>query len=57
MNIHQLKKQLTRHEGKRAYPYRCPAGKLSIGVGRNLEDKGLSEEEIEYIVNTFSEFL
>lgn len=36
---------LMRHEGIRLKPYRCSAGKLTIGVGRNLEDKGISSEE------------
>ena len=26
-------------------PYHCPAGKLTIGIGRNLEDKGITEKE------------
>lgn len=26
-------------------PYRCPAGKLTIGVGRNLDAKGISTLE------------
>jgi lysozyme len=41
----QLKAQLIRHEGLRLKPYNCPAGKLTIGVGRNLEDKGITEKE------------
>lgn len=36
---------LKRHEGFRAIPYKCSAGKLTIGYGRNLEATGLSEEE------------
>jgi lysozyme len=36
---------LIRHEGLRLKPYRCPAGKLTIGVGRNLDDVGISKEE------------
>jgi lysozyme len=36
---------LIRHEGLRLKPYRCTAGKLTIGVGRNLEDSGISEDE------------
>ncbi len=30
--------RLIAHEGMRLMPYRCTAGKLTIGVGRNLED-------------------
>lgn len=33
------------HEGKRLKPYRCTAGKLTIGYGRNLEDRGISQDE------------
>ena len=36
--------RLVQHEGLRLKPYRCTAGKLTIGVGRNLEDKGLIKE-------------
>jgi len=38
-------RQLRLHEGERLKPYRCTAGKLTIGVGRNLEDRGISREE------------
>ena len=38
---------LERHEGRRTHPYRDQVGKLTIGVGRNLDDRGLSDEEIE----------
>lgn len=38
-------RQLRLHEGERLRPYRCTAGKLTIGVGRNLEDRGISAEE------------
>ncbi len=37
------------HEGKRLKPYRCTAGKLTIGVGRNLDDVGISEEEAAFL--------
>lgn len=42
---HALEQQLIRHEGLSLKPYRCPAGKLTIGVGRNLEDNGISRYE------------
>ena len=41
----KLTDQLTRHEGLHLKPYHCPAGKLTIGIGRNLEDKGITEKE------------
>lgn len=40
-----LKELLIKHEGLRLKPYRCTAGKLTIGVGRNLDDKGITEAE------------
>ena len=45
MMLGKLKEQLTRNEGLRLKPYRCTAGKLTIGYGRNLDDVGISEEE------------
>jgi lysozyme len=41
----KLAAQLTMHEGLRLKPYHCPAGKLTIGIGRNLEGKGITEKE------------
>jgi lysozyme len=40
-----LREQLIRHEGLRLRPYRCSAGKWTIGVGRNLEDHGITAPE------------
>lgn len=50
MDRKRLAAQLHIDEDKRSKPYRCSAGKLSIGVGRNLEDRGLSEDEIAYLL-------
>ncbi|MGH8519859.1 MAG: glycoside hydrolase family protein [Gammaproteobacteria bacterium] len=36
---------LMRHEGVKGKPYRDTRGRLTIGVGRNLEDTGISESE------------
>ena len=36
---------LIRHEGMRLEPYQDTVGKLTIGVGRNLDDNGISREE------------
>ena len=49
MNYTRLHKRLSLDEGVRAKPYRCTAGKLTIGIGRNLDDRGLSEQEIKYL--------
>lgn len=46
-----LRDDLIRDEGVRLKPYRCPAGKLSLGVGRNLDDVGISQVEAEYLLD------
>jgi lysozyme len=43
--LERMKEQLLRHEGLRLKPYRCTAGKLTIGIGRNLDDCGISKTE------------
>lgn len=45
MNTHRLAQDLLRDEGLRLKPYRCTAGRLTIGVGRNLDDRGITEAE------------
>lgn len=62
MSDDQLKAELTRHEAKRAKPYldccgrfwrECTCiekGKLTIGVGRNLDDVGLRDDEIDHLL-------
>ena len=42
---------LKEDEGYRQHPYIDTVGKLTVGVGRNLTDKGLTEEEAEYLLN------
>ena len=43
--LEHIKEQLVRHEGLRLKPYRCTAGRLTIGIGRNLDDCGISQSE------------
>lgn len=50
MRLTDEEKRLVRHEGIELRPYRCPAGKLTIGVGRNIEDVGITEEEAIYLL-------
>lgn len=50
MNTTDLIKQLRIDEGVRKHPYLCTAKKLTIGVGRNLDDVGLSDDEIDYLL-------
>lgn len=45
----KLIQQLKRHEGVMLKVYRCPANKLTIGIGRNLQDKGLTNVEQNFI--------
>jgi lysozyme len=45
-----MTRQLRLHEGLRLKPYRCTAGKLTIGIGRNLEDRGITFEEAAYLL-------
>jgi lysozyme len=48
--VRELVKQLKRHEGLRLKPYKCTSNKTSIGVGRNLDDIGISEKEAEMLL-------
>jgi lysozyme len=45
MNAEFLKLDLIKDEGLKLKPYKCTAGKLTIGIGRNIEDVGISKEE------------
>jgi lysozyme len=51
MAINNIVDQLTRDEAKRNFPYLDTKGKTSIGVGRNLSDVGLFDDEISYLLN------
>ena len=48
--MHSIEDQLILHEGLRLKPYRCTAGKLTIGVGRNLDDKGITYDEAMFLL-------
>ena len=47
----QLRDMLIRHEGVRLKPYRDTVGKLTIGVGRNLDDVGISQDEADVMLD------
>lgn len=49
MNVDLLAAELIRDEGLRLKPYRCTAGKLTIGIGRNLDDVGITREEANFL--------
>jgi lysozyme len=46
----ELITSLTTHEGYMAKPYKDTKGKITIGVGRNLTDKGISDSEISMLL-------
>ena len=50
LNERALVRQITLHEGVRLKPYRCTAGKLTIGIGRNIEDRGITMAEAELLL-------
>ena len=48
MGLHQFIRQ---NEGLRLKPYTCTKGKLTIGYGRNLTDKGITVAEADYLLS------
>ena len=48
--IEALKAHLIAREGLRLNPYKCTQGKLTLGVGRNIEDNGITTEEAMYLL-------
>ena len=42
---------IIRDEGLELKLYKCTAGKWSIGVGRNLEDRGITREEAMFLLD------
>jgi len=51
MDRELLKSQLVRHEGVRLRPYRDSVGKLTIGIGRNLDDIGITRDEADLMLD------
>ena len=51
MDMKKIKELIISHEGLKFKPYRCTAGKLTIGVGRNIEDVGISKDEAMFMLN------
>lgn len=47
----ELREMIKRHEGFRLELYKCSAGKLTIGYGRNLTDVGITEGEAEQLLS------
>ena len=51
MNNNEIKDMLIKHEGLVCNLYKCSEDKLTIGVGRNLEANGISEDEAHYLLD------
>lgn len=51
MKMNKLQRLLIKQEGKMNYPYEDTTGHISIGVGRNLTDRGLSDSEVLMLLN------
>lgn len=49
MDYVTFQRELERDEGRKAFPYVDTVGKLTIGIGRNLTDRGLAGHEIDYL--------
>tara|TARA_R110000824_G_scaffold322611_1_gene509572 strand:+ start:765 stop:1181 length:417 start_codon:yes stop_codon:yes gene_type:complete len=50
INLDRLKKQLVIDEGLELKPYHCSADKLTIGVGRNIQEVGITKDEALYLL-------
>ena len=48
-NITELLDQIVEHEGLELMPYEDSLGIETIGIGRNLKDRGISEEELGHM--------
>ena len=46
-----VKTLLQLHEGLRLKPYQCTANKQTIGYGRNLDDKGVTQSEADLMLD------
>ena len=49
----KLVKQLRKHEGESLHAYLCPAGKVTLGIGRNIDQnggKGITKDESTFLL-------
>ena len=64
MDREKLRLQLMKHEGVKLFPYIDTVGKITIGVGRNLTDRGISstvafdmlDDDIDRCIHELSSF-
>lgn len=47
----RVRRRIRQHEGYRQFPYKDTVDVLTIGIGRNLEAKGLNHDEVELMFN------
>lgn len=50
MDLNKLKISIEKHESLKLKPYECPKGKLTIGYGRNLDDRGITQNEAKVML-------
>jgi len=50
LDFRALSRWLEQDEGCRLRPYYCTSGKLTIGIGRNLEDNGIGKAEAQFML-------
>ena len=51
--MEKLLAMLKRHEGVETHAYVCSEGKITVGVGRNIDQEGgigLSDDEVDYLL-------
>lgn len=51
MTPYTIEDQLIRDEKLMLKPYRDSVGKLTIGIGRNLDDVGITQDEATYLLS------
>ena len=50
MSLNHLVNSIKESEGCNLKVYKCPKGVNTIGYGRNLEDRGITQEEANYLL-------
>ncbi len=47
MDLNKLKISVSKHEDLKLKAYHCPKGRITIGYGRNLQDRGITPLEAQ----------
>lgn len=55
LSLNEIKQRLALHEGFKSKPYKCTSGKLTIGIGHNIEDNPFTEEELRLVDKDYME--